>query len=110
MKAPGKVTIEETKNAVMKLDDFSPFPMARCIRRVHVDIVGHVDPERAQEMRAQRRATAMHAQHEDDRPALHGARNRRDPVAARRFNGEQLWAQHVVIHSGWLKEHQGGVF
>ena len=50
----------------------------------------------------------MHAQHENDRPALYRTRNRRDPVPPRRFDGERPRGQDVVIHCGWLTRHQSG--
>jgi len=86
VKASPVVAVEQAENAVVKLDDLSTLPMTpRIVRgRCRVpwagDLVGHIDPESAQEMRAQRRAAGMHAQHENDRPTLHLARNGRDPV------------------------------
>jgi len=96
VKAPEIVTVEEAENPVVKLDDLPALPMAprivRCHRRVPRtrNLIRHIDPERAQNMRAQRGAAAMHAQHENDRPALYRTRDWCDPVAPRRFGGERL--------------------
>jgi hypothetical protein len=46
------------------------------------DFVRHIDAQRAKEVGAQRRAAAMHTQHENDRPALYRIGNCRDLVRA----------------------------
>jgi hypothetical protein len=45
------VTVEATENAVVKLDDLPPFPMVRYVADAGPDVVGHIDPERAENMR-----------------------------------------------------------
>jgi hypothetical protein len=98
------VTVEEVEYAVVKLDDLPSLPMAPRIvwcRRHGArarDPIRHIDAERAQNMRAQRGAAAMHAQNEDNRSAVYRTRNCRDPVASRWFDEERLRAEHVVVH------------
>src|SRR3974377_1210279 len=96
VKVPEIVTVEEAENAGVKIDDLPALPMApRIVRRRRQvawdqDLIRHIDAERTEEMGAQRRAAAMHAQNENDRPALHRARNCRDPVAPRRLERKRL--------------------
>jgi len=96
VKAPEIVTVEEAENAVVKLDDLPALPVALVVAAVDTDLVDHIDPQRAQDMRAQRGAAPMHAEHENDWPTLYLRRDRRDPVAPRRLERERLWTQHVI--------------
>jgi hypothetical protein len=77
------IVVEEAEDPVVKLDDLPPLPMSPVVPKAHPNIVGHIDPERAQDVRTKRCAATVHADHENDRPALHRARNCGYPAAPR---------------------------
>jgi hypothetical protein len=71
----------------VKLDNLPALPTA-CVVEGGLDVVGHIGPESAEDVRTQRGAAAIHAQHEDDRSTLYGAGNCRKPIPPRRFDIE----------------------
>ena len=52
MERAEKVAIEQSENTLVELHDFQSFPMTLSVRGDRDDVVGHVYPHRAQNMRA----------------------------------------------------------
>ncbi len=62
--------VEMFEDSIVQIDDLPALPVALRVRLVDGDGVGHVDAESAQQMRTERGAAAMHAEHDHDRPPL----------------------------------------
>ncbi len=54
----------------MPIDDLGPLPLAFRVARLRFRLIGHRDPEPAEDMRAQGGAAAVHSEHHDKRRPL----------------------------------------